>query len=633
MNLLCIFCVAQRPVSLPLKSTALVCVDFQLLVRQERHVKDFLDVGGFGHALGNDVTKLADECLPGAAKLLDAARSLPIAAIIHTKEAHREDLSDCCEMKLSGPRCPPEDKRIGKAEMVVSQATEVLVEGMGKLLVDGSPGNDFVDAAKPLGTQSLETAEGKGAFFLTGLNEILRAKGVSHLIVCGVTTEAHGAAVSSVPPRFHPLPTSETRQVCVQTTMREANDRGYECVLVEDNLLHPCCLHIPICWAQADWAVAVCQIMETYEAAEKHLDNGDLQLSVRFAEDALSESQKAGRPPLALHLLVRAKQRLGIPAIDLVKEAAEKAKSQDIAFKAAVKLAEVSLSLGESRLSDAVEQAKDLRSLAAELPPTEPRLLTLSLSMQVTTQLARGAFDDAMRAAMELLAAAQRRQDKQAEGSAWLRIAEVHRHREMMVTGTGAGTSSAEETLQAAERSADLYAASKLSAESQSQSQQGVASAHIEAGQACLRLGRFRQSISLASEAMGIFRSLGLLHRLTKALDVELEARRALMEPMIGLQAANRELQLLREQEESKEDSDRGGRGFHQAEAEILEAIARTHGSLSEPLGAVRNALLAADLRKEIQDEALIAAVKQRDGAAAKEPFTQDIASSFLRCN
>jgi hypothetical protein len=130
-----------------------------------------------------------------------------------------------------------------------------------------------------------------------------------------------------------------------------------------------------------------------------------------------------------------------------------------------------------------------------------------------------------------------------------------------------------------------------------------MASAHVEAGRACLRLGRFRQSISLASEAMGIFRSLGFLHRLTGALDVELEARRGLMEPMIGLQAANRELQLLREQAESQET--RESRGFNQAEAEILEAIARTHGSLSEPLGAVRNALLAADLRKEIQDEVL----------------------------
>lgn len=360
--------------------------------------------------------------------------------------------------------------------------------------------------------------------------------------------------------------------------------------------------------------------METYEAAEKHLDNGDLQLSVRSAEDALSESQRSGKAPVALHVLVRAKQRLGIPANDLVKEAAEKAQSQDLSFKAAVKLAEVSLSLGDGRLSDAVQQAKDLRSLATELPPSESRLQTLALSMQVTTQLARGAYDDAMRAAMELLAAAQRRQDKQAEAAAWLRIAEVHRHREMVPMGpTGVGTSTAEETLQAAERSADIYSSSlsSLSADSQSESRRGMASAHVEAGRACLRLGRFRQSISLASEAMGIFRSLGFLHRLTGALDVELEARRGLLEPMIGLQAANRELQLLREQAESQET--RESRGFNQAEAEILEAIARTHGSLSEPLGAVRNALLAADLRKEIQDEAgetaalLLAADQQRN--------------------
>ena len=288
-----------------------------------------------------------------------------------------------------------------------------------------------------------------------------------------------------------------------------------------------------------------------------------------------------------------------------VKEAAAKAQSQDLSFKAAVKLAEVSLSLGDGRLSDAVQQAKDLRSLATELPPSESRLQTLALSMQVTTQLARGAYDDAMRAAMELLAAAQRRQDKQAEAAAWLRIAEVHRHREMVPMGPSAGTSTAEETLQAAERSADIYTSSLsgLSADSQSESRRGIASAHVEAGRACLRLGRFRQSISLATEAMGIFRSLGFMHRLTGALDVELEARRGLMEPMIGLQAANRELQLLREQAESQET--RESRGFNQAEAEILEAIARTHGSLSEPLGAVRNALLAADLRKEIQDEVL----------------------------
>jgi len=181
-----------KPVELPLSSTALVCIDFQ---------KDFLDEGGFGHALGNDVTKLTNECIPGAQTLLEAARSVGLAAIVHTKEAHRSDLRDLCEMKHSGPRCPPEGKRIG----------EVMVEGMGRLLVDGSPGNDFVDAAKPAEGEIVIAKPGKGAFFMTGLNEKLRELGVSHLIVCGVTTE-----------------------VCVQTTMREANDRGYECVLVED---------------------------------------------------------------------------------------------------------------------------------------------------------------------------------------------------------------------------------------------------------------------------------------------------------------------------------------------------------------------------------------------------------------
>ncbi|CAJ1365456.1 unnamed protein product [Effrenium voratum] len=116
---------------------------------------------------------------------------------------------------------------------------------------------------------------------------------------------------------------------------------------------------------------------------------------------------------------------------------------------------------------------------------------------------------------------------------------------------------------------------------------------------------------------MAIFRPLELLHRLTRALDLELEARRGLMEPMIGLQAANRELQLLRERQEAA--GSEVSRGALQAEAEILEAIARTHGSLSEPLGAVRNGLLAADLRKEINDDEgetsalLLAADQQRN--------------------
>lgn len=187
-----------RPVTLPLKSTALVCIDFQ---------KDFLDEGGFGHALGNDVSKLTDDCILGGETLLAASRhgcgkcggALP--AIVHTKEAHRPDLRDCPATKLDGPRAAPDGKRIG----------QVMVEGMGKLLVDGSPGNEFVERVKPHLGEKVVCKPGKGAFFATDLHEYLRSNGISHLIVCGVTTE-----------------------VCVQTTMREANDRGYECVLVED---------------------------------------------------------------------------------------------------------------------------------------------------------------------------------------------------------------------------------------------------------------------------------------------------------------------------------------------------------------------------------------------------------------
>jgi len=184
---------ATKPqaMKLPLGSTALVCIDFQ---------KDFLDEGGFGHALGNDVSKLYDECFPGGSTLLAAARSCGLP-IVHTKEAHRTDLRDCPASKRCGPRAAPEGKRVG----------DVLVEGMGPLLVHGSPGNDFIDAAKPLEGEKVLCKPGKGAFFHTDLHEFLYSKGVSHLIFCGVTTE-----------------------VCVQTTMREANDRGYECLLVED---------------------------------------------------------------------------------------------------------------------------------------------------------------------------------------------------------------------------------------------------------------------------------------------------------------------------------------------------------------------------------------------------------------
>ncbi|KAJ1453958.1 Isochorismatase-like protein, partial [Pelagophyceae sp. CCMP2097] len=176
------------PVQLPLKHTALVCIDFQ---------RDFLDQGGFGAALGNDVN-LARTCLPAAATLLEAARESGLV-IVHTKEGHAQDLSDCPPTKRNGLRAPPHGLRIGDEA------------GLGKLLVEGSAANDFVPEAAPLEGEIVLRKPGKGAFFCTDLHERLRALKVTHLVVCGVTTE-----------------------VCVQTTIREANDRGYECVLVED---------------------------------------------------------------------------------------------------------------------------------------------------------------------------------------------------------------------------------------------------------------------------------------------------------------------------------------------------------------------------------------------------------------
>jgi len=185
-----------KPTGLPLQSTALVLIDFQ---------KDFLDEGGFAASKGNNVSGVADECLPGATVLLQAARRAlaagHLAAIVHTKEAHRPDLADLPHSKSHGVRCPPKGSRIG----------DVLDAKMGRILIDGSEGNEFVDCMKPELGELVLPKPGKGAFFMTGLHQKLRNLGVSHLIVCGVTTE-----------------------VCVQTTLREANDRGYECVLVED---------------------------------------------------------------------------------------------------------------------------------------------------------------------------------------------------------------------------------------------------------------------------------------------------------------------------------------------------------------------------------------------------------------
>ena len=173
------------PYRFELASTALVVIDMQ---------RDFIERGGFGETLGNDVSRLA-AIVPTVAALLAWAREGGLR-VLHTREGHRPDLSDC----------PPAKRRRGGAAVRIGDAGP-----MGRILVDGEPGNDIVPALAPRPGETVLVKPGKGAFHATALAGRLRDWGVTHLILAGVTTE-----------------------VCVQTTMREPNDRGFECLLVED---------------------------------------------------------------------------------------------------------------------------------------------------------------------------------------------------------------------------------------------------------------------------------------------------------------------------------------------------------------------------------------------------------------
>ncbi len=166
-------------------TTAIIMIDMQ---------RDFLLGGGFGEVLGNDVSRLAP-CVSVARELLEWGRQHGLY-IVHTKEAHAADLSDCPLSKLN--RGTP-GMRIGD-------------DGpMGRILIDGEVGSDFVEDLRPQEGEAVICKPGKGAFYATNLSGLLEARGITHLLFGGVTTE-----------------------VCVQSTMREANDRGYECLLVED---------------------------------------------------------------------------------------------------------------------------------------------------------------------------------------------------------------------------------------------------------------------------------------------------------------------------------------------------------------------------------------------------------------
>jgi len=166
-------------------STALLIIDMQ---------RDFVMPGGFGDALGNDVKQLQVTIAPTRA-ILEGARKAGML-VIHTREGHRPDLSDCPPSKLTRGRGKT---RIGDAGP------------MGRILVRGEVGHDIVPELYPIAGEVVIDKPGKGAFFATDLELILRDRAIKTLIVCGVTTE-----------------------VCVNTTVREANDRGYECVVLSD---------------------------------------------------------------------------------------------------------------------------------------------------------------------------------------------------------------------------------------------------------------------------------------------------------------------------------------------------------------------------------------------------------------
>ena len=174
-----------EPIAIDLARTALVVIDMQ---------RDFLEPGGFGETLGNDVSLLQAAVKP-CRSLLNAAREKGIL-VIHTREGHRPDLSDAPKAKVE--RGAP-SMRIGAKGP------------MGRILVRGEAGHDIVPELYPREGEPVIDKPGKGAFYATDLHSILQNRGIETLFVCGVTTE-----------------------VCVHTTVREANDRGFVCIVPGD---------------------------------------------------------------------------------------------------------------------------------------------------------------------------------------------------------------------------------------------------------------------------------------------------------------------------------------------------------------------------------------------------------------
>lgn len=174
------FAFAFRP-----ETTALIVIDMQ---------RDFAEPGGFGASLGNDVSRVV-AIVPTVKKLIEGFRAAGLP-VIHTMECHRPDLSDL----------PPAKRDRGKPTIRIGD-----VGPMGRVLIAGEPGTAILDELAPLPGEIVIEKPGKGAFYATGLGDDLKRLGARQLVFAGVTTE-----------------------ICVQTTMREANDRGYECLVAED---------------------------------------------------------------------------------------------------------------------------------------------------------------------------------------------------------------------------------------------------------------------------------------------------------------------------------------------------------------------------------------------------------------
>src|SRR5580692_3651531 len=171
--------------SVDLDKSALIIIDMQ---------RDFLEPGGFGAALGNDVSQLQAAVGP-CQETLGAAREIGML-VIHTREGHRPDLTDA----------PPHKVERG------DPSTRIGAPGpMGRILVRGEAGHDIIPELYPLASEPVIDKPGKGAFYQTDLELMLRNRGIDTLFVCGVTTE-----------------------VCVNTTVREANDRGFRCIVLSD---------------------------------------------------------------------------------------------------------------------------------------------------------------------------------------------------------------------------------------------------------------------------------------------------------------------------------------------------------------------------------------------------------------